>query len=500
MMRMELKNPRRLRDRYHKYRIEIRHITVIALVLIAFQFVVLFMNQNSLGKVFIKSQQWYQQDAAERIANLTTTSIEMLLESKGPKAKLSGSEERKIIQDFNIIFSQQLLDKNVQSVSILIPHGNNIIAIDDGKQLYDYLFGETKRIQSSDSTHAEAIRLFQSIQDTLRKVEQTYTIVEREQIFHVFIPFVPRGEFVGAVYMKTTPDLMFLTEEMSKNYSQTALVYSALIIIGLLAMFYISTRTLTERNEVQRLLFEEQKHHLAEQINYQKEMLFTKRIYHTHHKAEKIVGFIKEDLRNLSIENISMIKNRIGKYASFIARVIYDMKWYDPPIQTIRSPLFQTNVNEGIQFIVTNIFQRVSDNRLRTKFELQLDPLMPEVAINEYVIWEVLEPIIQNSVDHAGVENKVVTIKTEFNPSLRQSTITIADNGTGIRPDLLESDGSGIKKIFQEQITSSTMPGKEHSGYGCYIAYELATQRFGWKIDAENLPAGGCKFIFIVPH
>jgi light-regulated signal transduction histidine kinase (bacteriophytochrome) len=239
---------------------------------------------------------------------------------------------------------------------------------------------------------------------------------------------------------------------------------------------------------------------LAEQINYQKEMLFTKRIYHTHHKAEKIVGFIKEDLRNLSIENINIIKNRIGKYASFIARVIYDMKWYDPPIQTIRSPLFQTNVNEGIQFIVNNIFQRVSDNRPRTKFELQLDPLMPEVAINEYVIWEVIEPIIQNSVDHAGVDNKVVTIKTEFNPSLRQSTITIADNGTGIHPDLLESDGSGVKKIFQEQVTSSTLPGKEHSGYGCYIAYELATQRLGWTIDAENLPTGGCKFIFVVPH
>jgi light-regulated signal transduction histidine kinase (bacteriophytochrome) len=251
---------------------------------------------------------------------------------------------------------------------------------------------------------------------------------------------------------------------------------------------------------VQQLLFEEQKLHLAEQINHQKEMLFTKRIYHTHHKAEKIVGFIKEDLRSLTTENIGIIKNRIGKYASFIARVIYDMKWYDPPIQTIRSPLFRTNVNEGIQFIVENIFQRVSDNRPAVKFELQLDPMMPEVAINEYVIWEVLEPIIQNSVDHAGVESKVVTIKTEYNPALRQSIITIADNGTGIRPDLLEIDGSGIKKIFQEQVTSGTLPGKEHSGYGCYIAYELATQRFGWKIDAENLPAGGCKFIFIAPH
>jgi hypothetical protein len=151
------------------------------------------MNQNSLRKVFILSQQWYQQDAAERIANLTATSIEMLFESKSERSKLSEGEERKIIQDFNIIFSQQLLDKNVQSVCILIPHDTTIISIDDGKQLYDYLLSNTKSIRNPENTHDEAKRLFRSIQDTIRRAEQTTTIVERRQIFHVFIPFVPRG-------------------------------------------------------------------------------------------------------------------------------------------------------------------------------------------------------------------------------------------------------------------------------------------------------------------
>jgi signal transduction histidine kinase len=162
--------------------------------------------------------------------------------------------------------------------------------------------------------------------------------------------------------------------------------------------------------------------------------------------------------------------------------------------------MFKTNMNEVIKFIVENIFQRVSDNRPTTKFDLQLDANMPEVAINEYVIWEVLEPIIQNSMDHGGVDNKVITIKTEFHPVLARSSIMISDNGVGIRSELLEKNELGIKKIFQEQITSGNVSGKEHSGYGCYIAYELATQRFGWKIDAENLPAGGCRFTFIVPH
>jgi uncharacterized membrane protein len=487
----------RLLEGYRKYQFEIRHLIVLALVLIAFQFVVLFMNQNSLQKVFDRSQQWYQQDAAERIANLTATSLELLLESKSPQKKFTESEVRQIVQDFNIIFSQQLLNKNVQSICILIPHRDKVISIDDGQQLFNYLFGHPTDIVDS-GVHAEATRLFAQLKDSLIKFEQTITIVEGKQIFHVFIPFVPRGEFIGAVYMKTTPDLSFLTQEMSSNYDQTAFVYSGLIIVGLLAMFYISTRTLNERNEIQRLFFEEQKKHLTEQINHQKEMLFTKRIYHTHHKAEKIGGFIKEDLRVLTSDNIGQIKYRIDKYASFIARVIYDMKWYDPPIQTIRGPMFKTSVNNAIQFIIENIFKRVS--KQYAIFELNLDPAMPDVAINEYVIWEVLEPIIQNALDHSRNKNTQVIITTKYDPMINQSIISIVDNGMGIHPDLMELDASGVKKIFLEHVTSGETSEKQHSGYGCYIAREIATQRFGWSVDVENLPSGGCQFTFTVHH
>jgi anti-sigma regulatory factor (Ser/Thr protein kinase) len=483
---------------YRKYQFEIRHFIVLAFVLIAFQFVVLYLNQNSLQQVFVQSQQWYQQDEAERSANLTATSLELLLASKSSKNKFTESEGRQIVQDYNIIFSQQLLNKNVKSICILIPQPNTIIAIDDGQQLFNYLFGGGAAQIASEDSHSEAIRLFTQLKDSLIKCEQTITVVEGQQTFHVFMPFVPRGEFIGVVYMKITPNLSFLTQEMSSNYNKTAFVCSGLIIIGLFAMFYISTRTLNERNEIQRLFFEEQKKYLTEQINHQNEMLFTKRIYHTHHKAEKIGGFISEDLRVLTPENIDQIKYRIDKYASFIARVIYDMKWYNPPIHTIRGPMFRTNVNDAIQFIVENIFKRVSKEY--ATFELNLDPAMPDVAINEYVIWEVFEPIIQNALDHSGNDNTRVVITTKYKPTTRQSSISIEDNGNGVDPNLLELDASGVKKIFLDHVTSGEPMGKQHSGYGCYIAYEIATQRFGWTIDVENKPTGGCQFTFTMYH
>ncbi len=490
----------RLLERYTKYQLEIRHFIIIILVLIAFQFIVLFMNHNSVQKVFVRSQEWYQQDAAERIAILTSTSLEMLLESKSSHRKFSETEVRNIIKDFNIIFSQQLLDKNVQAMCILIPRDSSVIAIDDGKQLFDFFFGDPKKVQGSNELHADAIRMFRMIRDTLQQSEQTCTYIEQQHVFHVFVPFVPHGEFVGAEYMRATPDLSFLTEEMSSNYDQTALVYSGLIIAGLIAILYLSARTLRERNRAQHLLFEEQKRHLADQINIQKEMHFTKRIYHTYHKAEKIGGFIKEDLREMTPGNMAVVKERINKYASFVARVIYDMKWYDPPIQTIRGPMFRTNMNDVIRFIVENIFKRITDNRGGVDFVLDLDPALQPVSINEYAFWEVIEPIIQNSLDHANVENNVITIKTTFFPGRHESTIVVSDIGKGMRSDLLEYDQRGVKKIFGEHMTSGGSNGREHGGYGCYIAYELATQRFGWQLDAVNLPGGGAQFTFTIPH
>jgi hypothetical protein len=205
----------------------------------------------------------------------------------------------------------------------------SIAAIDDGLVLYDYAFNNLRDIPPPQMPHTEAIRLYKRLKDTIAATEQIHTILEGKQTFHIFVPFVPRGEYVGSVYMKNTPDFSIIAKEMISNYDEISVTYAALIIFGLLAMFYISSYTLKERNETQQLLFEEQKRHLAEQIKYENELMFTKRIYHTHHKAEKIMGFIKEDMRNLSSENIDIVKHRINQYSNFIARVIYDMKWYE---------------------------------------------------------------------------------------------------------------------------------------------------------------------------
>jgi signal transduction histidine kinase len=195
----------------------------------------------------------------------------------------------------------------------------------------------------------------------------------------------------------------------------------------------------------------------------------------------------------LKSNNIEKIKDRVTKYANFVSRVVYDMKWYEPPIQTIRNQVFRTNINKVIKFLVDHLFLRLSQSTNIYSFQLELDENIPNVHINEYVIWEILEPLIQNSIDHSSNDKVIINIGTKFIVNSKLTVITISDDGEGISEELLEINQNGIKNIFAENTTSKSVDrGKR--GYGCYIAYQMATVRCGWKIDAENLETGGCKF------
>ena len=486
-------------DKLKKYRFEIKHLTVLFAILIVFQVILSFIHKASLQKLLISTQEWYQKDSAERLANITSTSFELLYETIRSRSNLSESEIRKVIQSFDIILSQQLLEKNVEEICILVSRNNKIYAIDDGRVLYNFLSNDTNAVPSPEKPHYEAIRLYKSIKNDLQNKEEIQSILENKQTFNLFIPFVPRGEYVGAVYMKNTPDFGFISKEIISNYDETTIIYSSLILLGLLAMYYISSYTVKERDDAQKLLFTEHQEHLTQQIMHEKESLFTKRIYHTHHKAEKVMGFIKEDLRILSAENMEEIKYRVTKYSNFISRVIYDMKWFDPPLHTIRALIFRTNLNEVIKFIVENIFQKVANAADLYKFNLELDENVPVIHINEFVVWEIIEPLIQNSIEHGGQDHLMINILTKYDEVNRRTKLIISDNGKGIRPDLLEKNGDGIKRIFLENISTKKLD-EQNSGYGCYLAYQVAKYRCGWNLDAENISGGGCMFIITINH
>uniref|UniRef100_A0A7V3E6J4 ATP-binding protein n=1 Tax=Ignavibacterium album TaxID=591197 RepID=A0A7V3E6J4_9BACT len=483
-------------EKIKEYHFEFKHVTVLFLILFIFQLVISFINKASIKDFLTTTQEWYQKESAEEIANLTATSLELVIESISKSDRQDAEQRNKIIQSFEIIFSQQQLSHNINNLSLLVRKKDKIIKIEDGKSLYNLLIEKDFNATELDSKEDEITKLYSSVEDSLKRTEQITSIITDRKTFHTFVPFVIKGEYLGAVYLRNTPDFSSISNRVISNYDETSVIYLSLILLGLLAMYFISSYTVKERDAAQKMLFEEHEENLKKQINYEKELIFTKRIYHTHHKAEKIMGFIKEDLRTLSDKNIDEIKFRVSKYSNFISRVIYDMKWFDPPVQTIRNSMFRTDLNEVIRFIIDNIFLRISSQSTAFKINFEPDNNLPIVNVNEFVIWEIIEPLIQNSIDHGGESNLVITVRTKYYPSENKSFIFIEDNGKGIAKELLEKNEDNLKLIFVENTTTKTQ-GLQNSGYGCYIAYEM-TKRCGWNIDAENLNEGGCRFTITI--
>lgn len=485
-------------EKFSKYQFEIRHITILFAVLILFQIALAFIQKGSLNDFLVETQSWYRKYSAEKFATITATSLELLFENLFMQRAYSDFEDGKMVYSFNVIFKQQLIQKNVNDISLLLIKDHRLYVIDSGQELQAYLAGRLSPYDIASTSHQEGVKLFLSMKDKMKSSEEIFSSVENGTTFDILVPFVPDGEYLGVMYMRITPDFSFLTEEVSSNFDKVAIIYTTLILIGLIAIYVVSSQAVKERNEVQQKLFEEHEENLRKQIRLEKESLFTKRIYHTHHKAEKIMGFIKDDVRLMNSENLDKVKERVITYSNFISRIIYDMKWYDQEINTIVNPMFKTNINKVISFIVEYVFLRISSKNEMFSFDLRLDDKLPLVNVNEFVVWEILEPLIQNSIDHGNKDFVLITIETKYQKEKNASYIIITDDGVGIKEEMMMKNEVGIRRIFLENETTKKVDGA-NSGYGCYIAYQMA-KRCGWTIDAENVNPGGCKFTISIKN
>jgi signal transduction histidine kinase len=498
-MRMfRLRLPENIKAKLFRYQFEIRHIIVIFLVLISFQIVLIFLQKATLSNFLRDTQSWFQKYYAERLALVTTTNVELLYERQQRLRAQQDSTDISIANSLNVIFKQQLIHRSVEDICLILVKNHRIYIIDGGQKLSAYFSGSLQPSEGeADSPHETAVQSFLSARDEIRRNERIMSSVTNERTFNVLVPFVPDGEYIGVLYMRMSPDFSFLTSEIQSSVDRVSLIFSALILIGLIAIFIVSSRAVRERNRVQEELFVEHKQNLERQIRLEKESLFTKRLYHSHHKAEKIMGFIKDDVRKMNPENLGETKRRVITYSNFISRIIYDMKWYDQDINTIINPIFRTDINTVIEFIVQHVFLRISSKNEMFELKLDLDPSVPLVQVNEFTVWQILEPLIQNSIDHCGVGFVTIQIQTKYNRKDNVSTISISDNGKGIAADLLESGPKGIQRIFLEDETTKEKK-ESHSGYGCYIAHQLAVGKCGWELCAENLQEGGCRFALTI--
>ncbi|NOX17832.1 MAG: sensor histidine kinase [Chlorobi bacterium] len=474
---------------FHKlrdYHFEVYHFIILTIIIILSQVLLSYLNMQSTEDLLNKTMRNYKLETAERQSDFITSSIELFLQ-KFVEYPYSNNDITESIESIDYLIYQQLLQKNVEDFCMVFYAGEKILILDSGKDILNYVV--KKEIPKSETLKKRITveKYFIAASKDIFNNEEIKTFVENGKTFHVFVPFSIKGEVIGAVYQKITPDVEKMKSIISSSFSYTGAWISAIILFSLLLVFIFTNYVINERDIAKSELFEQKEKQLTQLIETRKEASFARRIYHAQHKVAKIIGFAKEDLQKCPNKDNPEISVRLNKYMNFIGRAIYEMKTITPPIHVIRNASFNTDINDLLNFIVNNIFRRVYKEGDQYKFNMRLDKNCPPIHINEYVAWEIFEPIINNAVDHNKTKKIDIIISTKFESSQNRIIVKIADTGIGIKPEFLEYDKSEVQNIFKEHI--STKDGAENAGYGCYIANENC-KRCGWLISAGNTKDG----------
>ena len=96
-------------------------------------------------------------------------------------------------------------------------------AINDGNDFYNYLQNSVA-VGNINDDYNNVVNLFLKYINDLKTNEEIISVLDSTQTFHILVPFVPYGEFVGVFYMKNKPNFEFITEEILSSYDEVALI------------------------------------------------------------------------------------------------------------------------------------------------------------------------------------------------------------------------------------------------------------------------------------
>jgi len=134
---------------------------------------------------------------------------------------------------------------------------------------------------------------------------------------------------------------------------------------------------------------------------------------------------------------------------------------------------------------------RAKDKSFNAKFETNLDPSLPAIAVLPQEIGRVVLNLINNAFyavnerKRANAEGYEPTVRVTTKKIGNQVGITISDNGTGI-PEAV------IEKIFQPFFT--TKPTGQGTGLGLSLAYDIVTKGHGGELRVKSSVGEGATF------
>jgi len=184
-----------------RFHFNIRHIILIFVVTLLFLAVSSYVNTLSKNKLFSRTTDIYRKNSIENLADLTATSLELLLEQVIINPDQYSEKKQNTIHGFDMILSQQTLRENIKEICVLIYHNDAVFAIDNGNELYSHFVEGKLPPDFKQQIHQSAIEIFRSVEDKIQSEEDIYSFTDEDHIFHIIVPMMLEGEYSGALYM-----------------------------------------------------------------------------------------------------------------------------------------------------------------------------------------------------------------------------------------------------------------------------------------------------------
>lgn len=174
----------------------------------------------------------------------------------------------------------------------------------------------------------------------------------------------------------------------------------------------------------------------------------------------------------------------VVRHAETCRSVVQDLLEFSRNAQTVRLP---GQLNDTIGRVISVLQKQFSKEGIR--IETSLDPTLPMIPLNESKLQQVWMNLLLNAKQAIKEGDGRIVVTTRYDKAAGISSVTIADNGEGIAPEI-------IHKIFDPFFT--TKNDGEGTGLGLSVSYGIIKEH-GGEITVESRPAAGSVFRVLMP-
>ncbi|MFZ5759291.1 MAG: sensor histidine kinase [Thermodesulfobacteriota bacterium] len=184
--------------------------------------------------------------------------------------------------------------------------------------------------------------------------------------------------------------------------------------------------------------------------------------------------------RDKFLGQLDAMKNAVNRSQTITHRLL----GFARRMEARREPV---NINEVIAEVISFLEREARYQNIRIEQDLQFD--LPSISSDHGQLQQILFNIINNAIDAAGKNGKIVIRTRQHNGDSVQ--IDIVDNGPGMSPEVQ-------KKIFDPFFTTKNDTNKQGTGLGLSITYGLVKKLKG-EIEVQSEQGVGTIFTLTFP-